>query len=562
MARRKNLSSGGDASQGGVEGGSGLASSNSFNQDLHKELANPQQASQLVLDSLRSEEWESKCEGLVTIRRLVLFHPEYLGADFHILVEHILKEVKNLRSQVTRAALGCIGDLFASVPKLCEQELELILNTVVLKASDTNHFIRYDVEETLKKLVENVNSHKAMQGLIGSGVRHRNAIVRKLFAKYLADLAEKVGQPQLRATNRDIVAVAAKLAVDPQPDARYHGRRILYLLLDDPDLDRLLVKAVPGTNLRPVQDVVENLRNKGLGDPPTESAKRSSRNGFVSYRGSENVKTARSDTKVAANSSPMGEQGDGSSNGSSKEDAGTPEKTQRRKGSSKELGSNLNLDVLKKLESSNWSERYEGLDDMYDIVCTKPNEAANNIIKIFDKFCPRLADPNSKVNLYALQTLSRCIPILGHSMTSASTLVIENLKTSLASKNDAIYQAAKNCLHTMVKHVDNSYLLQPLCTTVQYSNVRNKPEFAECLADTIIPVWKKKPSLINRLVLPLLWNFLSTANSGVSQTGRANLQQAMSRICKLLYECLGKELLVEAETKGQRTSQKLETLLQ
>lgn len=58
------------------------------------------------------------------------------------------------------------------------------------------------------------------------------------------------------------MSVAAKLAVDPQPDARYHGRRILYLLMGDSDFDKQLLKDVPGTNLRPVQDIVENLRNK------------------------------------------------------------------------------------------------------------------------------------------------------------------------------------------------------------------------------------------------------------------------------------------------------------
>ena len=80
--------------------------------------------------------------------------------------------------------------------------------------------------------------------------------------------------------------------------------------------------------------------------------------------------------------------------------------------------------------------------------------------------------------------------------------------------------------------------------------------------DIISPVYVRKPNLLNRLVLPLVWNFLSTTNSGVSQAGRANLQQAMSRICRILYRCLGNELIVEAESKGVRTAQKLEVMLQ
>ena len=43
---------------------------------------------------------------------------------------------------------------------------------------------------------------------------------------------------------------------------------------------------------------------------------------------------------------------------------------------------NLNLDCLKKLESSNWSDRYEALDDVYDIIGTRTNEASANIMKV------------------------------------------------------------------------------------------------------------------------------------------------------------------------------------
>ena len=75
-------------------------------------------------------------------------------------------------------------------------------------------------------------------------------------------MCEKLGSPQLKGSHKDIVAVAAKLSVDPQPDARYHGRRILSFLMNDTEFDKLLLKAVPSTNLRPVQDIVENLRNK------------------------------------------------------------------------------------------------------------------------------------------------------------------------------------------------------------------------------------------------------------------------------------------------------------
>ena len=81
----------------------------------------------------------------------------------------------------------------------------------------------------------------------------------------MADLAEKIGPSRLIATCKVILLTAGKLAVDPQPDSRYNGRRILFLLRDLPDLDKLLEKCLPSANLRPVRDIIENLKNKVKG---------------------------------------------------------------------------------------------------------------------------------------------------------------------------------------------------------------------------------------------------------------------------------------------------------
>ena len=58
------------------------------------------------------------------------------------------------------------------------------------------------------------------------------------------------------------ITAAGKLAVDSQPQARYNGRRMLFLILQQPDLDQLLEKHVKSTNLKPVRDIVETLKAK------------------------------------------------------------------------------------------------------------------------------------------------------------------------------------------------------------------------------------------------------------------------------------------------------------
>lgn len=535
--------------------------SSSYSEDLEQHLSNPQQAVAHGLKLLASgpEDWECKCEGLVTFRRLAKFHPEYLSDDFHMIVEAVLGQVKNLRSQVTRLALSSISDLFLHVPRLVEPELEVILKTILLKAGDTNQFIRADVEHAMNNLVDHVHPVKAISAIIVSGSKHINAHVRKTCAKSLADIAENIGSARLLSSHKDIVPIASKLAVDAQPDARYHARRILLLLVHHPELDSILQKRLASVNLRPVRDIVENLKNKGLGEPPTGSAslRKSMRNSTMpspaTSRRSRNITPTRSVLKDAENMDGIEAEAESRSSGRRKK---------RVPGGDKMAVAQLDYSKLDQLEASSWSERYEALDDFYDLVSMNPAGVAAHAIKVFDKFCPRLSDSNRKVNLYALQTLNRCIPILRNGISSAMTVIINNLKVPLSSKNEAIFQAAKECLVTLTKYVENSCLVQPLVTCVQYGNTRNKPELTERLADIIEPVFSRKPGLITRIVLPLLWNILSASPSGASTPGRANLQHSINRLCNILYSCLGEKLIEEAELKGARASQRLEAFLE
>ena len=43
---------------------------------------------------------------------------------------------------------------------------------------------------------------------------------------------------------------------------RYYGRCILFLMIEHPDLDRLIEKHLPKANVRPAKDIVENLKSK------------------------------------------------------------------------------------------------------------------------------------------------------------------------------------------------------------------------------------------------------------------------------------------------------------
>lgn len=73
--------------------------------------------------------------------------------------------------------------------------------------------------------------------------------------------------------------------------------------------------------------------------------------------------------------------------------------------------------------------------------------------QIFDKFLPRLQDPNSKVNLYALQVMLQITPILSDALAAVINLAVGNVSPNLSSKNREIYQSAMDIIDAFMEHV-------------------------------------------------------------------------------------------------------------
>ena len=55
------------------------------------------------------------------------------------------------------------------------------------------------------------------------------------------------------------------------PIFRYYGRKMLYQMMGHEDFDKMVSRYVPANCLRSVQDTVENLRKKGLGEMPSDT---------------------------------------------------------------------------------------------------------------------------------------------------------------------------------------------------------------------------------------------------------------------------------------------------
>ena len=86
-----------------------------------------------------------------------------------------------------------------------------------------------------------------------------------------------------------------------------------------------------------------------------------------------------------------------------------------------------------------------------------------SLSQIFDKFLPRLQDPNSKVNLYALQVMLQITPILADALVSVINIAVGNVSPNLSSKNKEIYQSAMDIIDAFMDNIGMCFLLWESC---------------------------------------------------------------------------------------------------
>jgi hypothetical protein len=104
----------------------------------------PKDAINHCLDQLDSSSWEDVMDGLKTFVRLIRHHPEYIDPHVHLFTIAVAKQVKNLRSQVSRAACSASGEFFMTHAKVLDGDAEELAAALLNRTADTNKFLRGD----------------------------------------------------------------------------------------------------------------------------------------------------------------------------------------------------------------------------------------------------------------------------------------------------------------------------------------------------------------------------------------------------------------------------------
>lgn len=514
-------------------------------------FSKPEVALTEALRLLADEDWEKKIEGLNFIRCLAAFHSEILNTKLHETNFAVVQEVKNLRSGVSRAAVVCLSDLFTHLKKNMDQELDNTVKVLLQKSGESNTFIREDVDKALRAMITNVTPARAVVSLINGGQSHLHIAVRRCAAQHLSDVVEFMEPERVLSGTKDmadrILPAAAKFAQDSSPETRYYGRKMLFLMMCHPNFDKMLEKYVPSKDLPYIKESVKSLRQKGLGEIPldTPSAK-----GRRSHTGSVGNTRSSSVSRDAFNSTER-------------------EVTEIREITRKSIPRNSleSAEYIKVitglLNAKDFRDRINGIKQLLSDTENNQELVVGNIVKIFDAFKSRLHDSNSKVNLVALETMHKMIPLLRDNLSPIINMLIPAIvDNNLNSKNPGIYAAATNVVQALSQHVDNYLLLQPFCTKAQFLNGKAKQDMTEKLADIVMELYQRKPHATEQKVLVVLWHLLGNmTNSGSLPGAGGNIRTATAKLSKALFTQMGQNLLNQAASQPSHIKKSLEELL-
>ncbi|XP_044520841.1 TOG array regulator of axonemal microtubules protein 1 isoform X2 [Gracilinanus agilis] len=460
-------------------------------------FSKPEVALTEALRLLADDDWEKKIEGLNFIRCLSAFHSDVLTVKLHETSFAVVQEVKNLRSGVSRAAVVCLGDLFTHLKKNMDQEVDNTVKVLLHKAGESNTFIREDVDKALKAMVNNVTPARAINSLINGG-------------------------------------------------QRYYGRKMLFLMMSNPNFDKMLEKHVPCKDLLYIKESVKNLRQKGLGEIPLDTPSAKGRRSHAGSVGSTRSSSISRDVFNSAERDII--------------DIREIRKTVPR--STLESAEYIKV-ITGLLNAKDFRDRINGIKQLLSDTENNQDLVIGNIVKIFDAFKSRLHDSNSKVNLIALETMHKMIPLLRDNLSPVINMLIPAIvDNNLNSKNPGIYAAATNVIHALSQHIDNYLLLQPFCTKAQFLNGKAKQDMTEKLADLVMDLYQRKPHAIEQKVLAVLWHLLGNmTNSGSLPGAGGNIRTATAKLSKALFAQMGQSLLSQAASQPPQIKKSLEELL-
>lgn len=212
--------------------------------------------------ALDSVNWEDIITGLRSLIRLIRHHPDIIDIHMHMVCIQLTKSVRNLRSQVARAACTAATEIFPMRSKNLESECDDLVSSLLHRTADTNRFIRADAFRALESMCDNLYPSRILQLLINKGANHQNAIVRTTTAKLLNRLADRVGCEKIysqKDTRDKFFQTGANLLLEGSLETRSYAKALFRLLSNNVHFNRVCLEVIPVRTYRNIEKTLKNI---------------------------------------------------------------------------------------------------------------------------------------------------------------------------------------------------------------------------------------------------------------------------------------------------------------
>ncbi|KAM9563207.1 LOW QUALITY PROTEIN: TOG array regulator of axonemal microtubules protein 2 [Guaruba guarouba] len=183
-----------------------------------------------TLTWLSSDDWEEKTKGLFSVRHLAIYHSEVLLSGLHDVSLAVTKEVNNLRWKVSLLAINTLGELFRTMKKHMDPEVDEVTRVLLQRMGNCSTSIQKAANQCLGIMVGSVTPARTMTALMACGIHYRNDLVRKCAAEHLLTTMEKIGTQKLLSGTCDhtevLVRAVMMLAQDCRQNIRTSGMQL------------------------------------------------------------------------------------------------------------------------------------------------------------------------------------------------------------------------------------------------------------------------------------------------------------------------------------------------
>eukprot|EP01116_Phalansterium_solitarium_P013299 TRINITY_DN3064_c1_g1_i1.p1 TRINITY_DN3064_c1_g1~~TRINITY_DN3064_c1_g1_i1.p1 ORF type:complete len:672 (-),score=296.70 TRINITY_DN3064_c1_g1_i1:282-2297(-) len=557
--------------------------------------ADPKRELQSAMQQMKSQEWDQNFDALDSVRRLAAFHPDLLLPQLHAVLVAVLQHVENLRSGVMKNAIVCYGDLFKALARHLEPELEIFVPKLMGRYAETSTFLVKELDRTLGLMIELTPHTNRVLTVLLPLAKHKHASIRGKCAYLIANALEKMETSDCGAVSLDkLVPLVSGLLSEANGDTRANGRRAAFALQalvqrSGGSVSALVQRALNESQAKAMLELLEKTPRPARCEPFVDRAMAT-----VSFAGANIAPSANLSSTIPAFPSASAEPAKRALAVGKRENLNaTVPPSNKPKPTAAEPAPDLQLNVTsyapaaaspspagnqakrpaakaaapkkepqefenlpnlwRAFEASDWNVRLDAIGKLMTLVNTYPTEIRGRAMQIVDHMAIRANDSNSKVNVFALETLANIIPVLQDSLTPGIGVLFPALAISMASSVPAVVKAASTALDTLLSTVDCTTLLQPFKDVIQNGNRKIQVPMIEKLVNVIPDVSSKQPKLVLKYCLPIAL--------GLADEKKAELKTVNSKLMAAMHSALGNSLLEHVGALNEANRNKLYRLL-